>query len=162
MRGVGYCENIECNSYLKGVFLLDSWKKFYCPGCRRQGWVEVERHEDHFNNDADFPVYNLIRVHFDFNPTNRTYLEIALVSINELKYGAEYEIWSPLIKTEERALKVAEFVICSLNSGNKALDGKFSNEFVMNFETDNWNDQIKTLSQLLGERERRIAYALRK
>ena len=36
-RGVGYCENTECEDYAKGVFLLNHGDTFYCPRCRQLG-----------------------------------------------------------------------------------------------------------------------------
>ena len=39
-RGVGYCENTECEDYAKGVFLLNHGDTFYCPRCRQLGKVE--------------------------------------------------------------------------------------------------------------------------
>ena len=42
-RGVGYCENTECEDYAKGVFLLNHGDTFYCPRCRQLGKVEKER-----------------------------------------------------------------------------------------------------------------------
>jgi len=33
-RGVGYCENTDCEDYAKGVFLLNHGDTFYCPRCR--------------------------------------------------------------------------------------------------------------------------------
>ena len=34
-RGVGYCENTDCEDYAKGVFLLNHGDTFYCPRCRQ-------------------------------------------------------------------------------------------------------------------------------
>ena len=42
-RGVGYCENTDCEDYAKGVFLLNHGDTFYCPRCRQLGKVEKER-----------------------------------------------------------------------------------------------------------------------
>ena len=36
-RGVGYCENTDCEDYAKGVFLLNHGDTFYCPRCRQLG-----------------------------------------------------------------------------------------------------------------------------
>ena len=34
-RGVGYCENTDCEDYAKGVFLLNHGDTFYCPRCQK-------------------------------------------------------------------------------------------------------------------------------
>ena len=42
-RGVGYCENTECEDYAKGVFLLNHGDTFYCPRCRQLGSACTEQ-----------------------------------------------------------------------------------------------------------------------
>lgn len=117
-RAVGYCENIDCEDFGKGVFLLNHGNTFYCPRCRDLGFVETEVSVD---NDTHDGLYKTVRVEFNFNVCNKTYPEVAIVDIPELTEGGTYTIKSPLIRTEQRALKVAESVIGHVNSGKKNL-----------------------------------------
>jgi ribosomal protein S27AE len=117
-RAVGYCENIYCEDFGKGVFLLNHGDTFYCPRCRDLGFVETEVSVDDDTHDG---LYKTVRVEFNFNVCNKTYPEVAIVDIPELTEGGTYTIKSPLIRTEQRALKVAESVIGHVNSGKKNL-----------------------------------------
>ena len=155
-RAVGYCTNNQCENFLKGTFLLNHGDTFYCPHCRMLGFVERERWLD-----SDDQVYKTVRVHFNFNPGNKRYMEIAIVDVNELKYGGMYELYSPLIRTEQRALKIAETTLCLLNSGMKNSDGQLSNELIMDVDNGDWDAQILKLERLLEERERRVGEAIR-
>ena len=157
-RAIGYCERNACTAYLKGVFLLNHGDRFYCPQCREQGFIEKETHTDWSWRDGS-EVYKTVRVHFNFNPASRSYMEIAIVDIPELPTGSMAEIHSPLIKTEKRALKVAEAALCALNSGIK--DGGH-NEIVLDMDKPNYPAQLAKLEELLNERERRVSNALRR
>ncbi len=111
-RGVGYCKNTQCEDYAKGVFLLNHGDSFYCPRCRHQGEVEKER--GFYTGDSD--IFKEVRVEYNFDPTNTLYREIAIVR-DESLWGRHnvYTLQSPLIKTEKRALKVAEAILANLN-----------------------------------------------
>ncbi len=111
-RGVGYCENTDCEDYAKGVFLLNHGDTFYCPRCRQLGKVEKER--GFYTGNSD--VFKEVRVEYNFDPINGVYREIAIVR-DESLWGRNnvYTLQSPLIKTEKRALKVAEAILANLN-----------------------------------------------
>jgi ribosomal protein S27AE len=68
-RGVGYCENTDCEDYAKGVFLLNHGDTFYCPRCRQLGKVEKER--GFYTGNAD--VFKEVRVEYNFDPINTVY-----------------------------------------------------------------------------------------
>ena len=111
-RGVGYCENTDCEDYAKGVFLLNHGDTFYCPRCRQLGKVEKER--GFYTGNTD--IFKEVRVEYNFDPINSVYREIAIVR-DESLWGRNnvYTLQSPLIKTEKRALKVAEAILANLN-----------------------------------------------
>ncbi len=119
-RGVGYCENTECEDYAKGVFLLNHGDTFYCPRCRQLGKVEKER--GFYTGNSD--IFKEVRVEYNFDPINGVYREIAIVR-DESLWGRNnvYTLQSPLIKTEKRALKVAEAILANLNRYRGLLNG---------------------------------------
>jgi hypothetical protein len=119
-RGVGYCENSQCEDYVKGVFLLNHGDTFYCPRCRQLGKIENER--GFYTGYSD--IFKEVRVEYNFDPINNLYREIAIVR-DESLWGRNnvYTLQSPLIKTEKRALKVAEAILANLNRYRGLMDG---------------------------------------
>lgn len=111
-RAVGYCTNLQCEDLHKGVFLMNHSEIFYCPRCRLTGMVEPE--EGHYVGDSD--IFKEVRVEYNFDPVTRIYRETAIVR-DESLWGRNntYTLKSPLIKTENRALKVAEAILSNLN-----------------------------------------------
>lgn len=111
-RAVGYCEVTDCEDYAKGVFLLNHGDTFYCPRCRELGTVVPER--GHFVGNSN--VFKEVRVEFDYCAVNRKFKSIAVIR-DESLWGTRnvYTLNSPLIRTEKRALKVAEAILSNLN-----------------------------------------------
>jgi hypothetical protein len=135
-RGVGYCEDTECEDYGKGVFLLNHHGQFYCPTCREPGRVEHERGVRTGCSD----VFKEVRVEYNFDPARRTYREVAIVQDVSL-WGSSnvYTLQSPLIRTEKRALKVAEAILANLNRcPDQVTDDDIPNasEVVLSFDDD--------------------------
>ncbi len=118
-RAVGYCENTDCEDYAKGVFLLNHGPVFPCPRCRAQGLVMPENGS--YTTVSD--IFKEVRIEYNYDPIARRYREIAIVR-DESIMGTHnvYELESPLIKTEKRALKVAESLLANLNSPNGLFD----------------------------------------
>ncbi len=117
-RGVGYCMNTGsleskgCEEYAKGVFLLNHGSKFSCPRCRLVGLVAKETGNAEFCGSAPFKE---VRCEFNYDPTTEKFREIAIVRDEAIwGTGAKYTLMSPLIKTEKRALKVAEAILANL------------------------------------------------
>jgi hypothetical protein len=119
-RAVGYCENTDCEDFAKGVFLLNHGDNFYCPRCRAHGHTEKEVG----TYDGDGEIFKEVRCEYNFDPINRAYREIAIVR-DESLWGRcrVYTLKSPLIKTENRALKVSEAVLANLNRYRGLLEG---------------------------------------
>lgn len=117
-RGVGYCMNEGgilaegCEDFAKGVFLLNHGKTFYCPRCRHQGLVLEEA------GSVDRRIgepFKEVRVEYNYDPLTKTFREIAIVRDEAIpSVGSSYVLKSPLIKTEKRALKVAESILANL------------------------------------------------
>jgi hypothetical protein len=117
-RGVGYCTNVGssgregCEDYAKGSFLLNHGDTFYCPRCREAGEVVTERGVSQPRSGAPFKE---VRVEFNYDPINSRYREIGIVRDEAIwGTGSKYTLLSPLIKTEKRALKVAEAILANL------------------------------------------------
>jgi hypothetical protein len=151
-RGVGYCENTDCEDYAKGVFLLNHGDTFYCPRCRQLGKVEKER--GFYTGNTD--IFKEVRVEYNFDPINSVYREIAIVR-DESLWGRNnvYTLQSPLIKTEKRALKVAEAILANLNRYRGLLNGDDiprTTEIILSFD-DDFTDFSRKLHQLSKEWE---------
>ena len=110
-RGVGYCQNADCPDHLKGVFLINHGDTFYCPTCRRYGMVVQE--VGSAENQKE--IFKEARIEYNYDPSRQVYQEIAIVRDNSILGPANiYVLRSPLIKTEKRALKVAEAILSNL------------------------------------------------
>jgi len=151
-RGVGYCENTECEDYAKGVFLLNHGDTFYCPRCRQLGKVEKER--GFYTGNSE--IFKEVRVEYNFDPTHGIYREIAIVR-DESLWGRNnvYTLQSPLIKTEKRALKVAEAILANLNRYRGMLSGDDiprTTEIILSFD-EPYDEFSRKLHQLSREWE---------
>jgi ribosomal protein S27AE len=148
-RGVGYCENSDCEDYGKGVFLLNHGDTFYCPRCRQLGKVEKER--GFYTGNSD--VFKEVRVEYNFDPTHGIYREIGIVR-DESLWGRNnvYTLQSPLIRTEKRALKVAEAILANLNRYRGLLSGDDiprTTEIILSFDDtyEEFDRKLKDLSK---------------
>jgi ribosomal protein S27AE len=151
-RGVGYCENTECEDYAKGVFLLNHGDTFYCPRCRQLGKVEKER--GFYTGNSD--IFKEVRVEYNFDPIHGIYREIAIVR-DESLWGRNnvYTLQSPLIKTEKRALKVAEAILANLNRYRGLVSGDDiprTTEIILSFD-EPFDEFSRRLTQLSKEWE---------
>ncbi len=151
-RGVGYCENTECEDYAKGVFLLNHGDTFYCPRCRQLGKVEKER--GFYTGNSD--IFKEVRVEYNFDPIHGIYREIAIVR-DESLWGRNnvYTLQSPLIKTEKRALKVSEAILANLNRYRGLLSGDDiprTTEIILSFD-DDFDEFNRRLQQLAKDWE---------
>ena len=161
IRAVGYCDNGECKSVHKGVFLLDYGSTFFCPQCEQEGWIEEEKKIFHgLIGPKEDALYREVIFHFDFAPVFRGYNARAVVSIPDLREGVVLEVASPLVRTERRALKIAEYTLCAANSGRISSNG-ISTELLIDLCHPDWRKQIEHVEKVLDERDRRISYAIR-
>ncbi len=121
-RGVGYCHAQGCEEFARGVFLLNHEGEFHCPACRKLGCVERERG----SRQGTGRLFKEVRVEYGFDPCCGVYRDVAIVQDVSL-WGRKnvYTLQSPLIRTEKRALKVAESILANLN---RCPDAAFSGE----------------------------------
>jgi hypothetical protein len=137
---------------VKGVFLLNHGDTFYCPRCRQLGKIENER--GFYSGYSD--IFKEVRVEYNFDPVNNVYREIAIVR-DESLWGRNnvYTLQSPLIKTEKRALKVAEAILANLNRYRGLMDGDDiprTTEIILSFD-DEFAEFERKLKKLAEEWE---------
>jgi hypothetical protein len=118
-RGVGYCHNPRCEDYGKGVFLLNHGDAFSCPDCRHPGRIERESGRALGTGK----VFREVRVEYNYDPELDLYRDVAIVQDVSL-WGPtnSYTLRSPLVRTEKRALKVAEAILANLNRSPQGLE----------------------------------------
>ena len=101
-------------------------------------------------------IFKEVRVEYNFDPINGVYREIAIVR-DESLWGRNnvYTLQSPLIKTEKRALKVAEAILANLNRYRGLLNGDDiprTTEIILSFD-DEFDEFSRKLQQLSREWE---------
>lgn len=127
-RCVGYCRNVKCHDYAKGVFLFGPNTKYYCHVCRLVGHVEHERGEL-----TGAGVVNEVRVNYCYDDAYQLYREMLVARDDGLPRGATYTMWTPLIRTEKRAAKLAEIMFVALGEGD--VDAPL-HEHLLSFDDD--------------------------
>lgn len=165
-RAVGYCENSDCDQRYRGVFLLNNPGEFYCPSCRMEGFVEAE--EGSFSGNVE--LFNEVRVEFNFNPATRVYGSTAIVrdeSLGEVNEKGQphgvYVIRTPLVKTDIRALKVAESILSTLSVyGGLSEDKELprAHEVLLSFDKsrEDFSKDLERLGDQWEEASRAIGY----
>lgn len=155
-RAVGFCYNTECADYLKGVFLLNYGLTFYCPLCRGLGEIVQEERIDH---PADNGLYTKVEVEFDYDTLGRKYKSRAIVRIEGSAGQGSYVYRSPLVKTERRALKIGEQVLCALNAGLPK--DRLTQEKTLTFDCtrDDFKAQMEDLEEYVKAQDRRLQHA---
>jgi hypothetical protein len=143
-RAVGYCQSSDCEDFAKGVFLLNCGNSFTCPRCRNGGNVKPERGFYVGNGEQ----WKEVRVEFNYNPITDSFREIGVVRDESIQ-GVQtvYTLESPLIKTETRALKVAEAILANLNRYHGMVNGDGMVE--TREKVLSWDDDLETFSKKL-------------
>ena len=117
-RGVGICINAgpddgePCTEYGKSTFLLNHGPKFHCGSCRMAGKVINETNA--LKNDHQ--IVKEVRVEFQYDFERDKFTALAIVKDTDLE-GTNlnvFTLFSPLIRTEKRALAVAERMLANL------------------------------------------------
>ena len=147
-RAVGYCTKTGCEAKGEGVFLLNHGSIFICPRCRRDGRIVPEMGQaiDHG------PIFKEVRVEYDYNPDDRKFHGLAIVKDNSVDPPASiYILKSPLIRTQKRALRVAEGMLATLMrpAALKSGDIPSASEYVLSLDCD-----METLKERLDELSR--------
>lgn len=104
----------------------------------------------------DLPVYHEVRVEYDYAPGENLYRGLAMVRDVSLAGRAcnVYLVQSPLVKTRQRALKVAETILGSLatRSPHQATGTGFTlqdlqqHDFVLEIDRDDFSQQLGVLA----------------
>jgi hypothetical protein len=153
-KAVGYCTDTDCEDAFKGIFLLNHGNCYYCARCRKLGMLQEETSKVLGFGER----FTECRVEFLFDPLEKKYRSIAIVKEEGKKaiQGKIYTIYSPLIKTEKRALKIAEGLLARLQERREVKDGDIitTTENILlwdepmevykqklNYLGEKWNDQ---------------------
>ena len=144
-RSVGYCDNEECEQYLGCVFLLNHGLTYDCPACKQIGSVIPETSK--VTGEGKFAE---VRMDYEYDPKVCRYRSLAIVRNNTIMPPFKtYNISSPLVKTEKRALKVSESILARLQYDTGIKDGEIvaSSESVLYIDgsADEFKKQIQEL-----------------
>lgn len=119
-RAVGFCVYKDCSDLWKDHFLLNHGPKFYCPRCRVVGLIVPEKSWVTGKGEK----FHEARVEFTYDPQQLRYRDVAIVKDEGLKgKGRVYHLQSPLVRTDKRALKVAECILANLHRQPEIQDG---------------------------------------
>lgn len=122
-RAVGICRNLACEEYNKCVFLLNHENEFICSRCKHFGRSKLETGSTLNRTSLDF--YQ-VRVEYAYDPNSDSFRSIAIVTDESMSKdgGNVYTLKSALIRTENRALQVAESLLGNLmNATDCVFDG---------------------------------------
>ena len=112
--------------------------------------VKETGHVEKGENDAPFKE---VRCEFNYDPTTKSFREIAVVRDEAIwGTGSKYTLCSPLIKTEKRALKVAEAILANLQRYADLSNGDDipkSTEVVLSLDDD--IEDFSRKMKMLGE-----------
>lgn len=150
-RSVGYCTQEKCEAKSEGVFLLNHGSQFVCPRCRRTGRIIPETGRIIDNG----PIFREVRVEFDYKDQDEKFHGLAIVKDTEVAEPASvYVLKSPLIRTEKRALKVAEGILSTLMRPLALAQGDIpsAKEYVISLDSD-----MQTLKCDLDELSRELS-----
>lgn len=114
--------NPECTEFQKDVFLMAHNGSFKCGRCHRIGRKVMEYGE----TDNDFSLdFWQVRLEFCYDVTFDTYRSVAVVTDEDMsKEGNIYTLYTPLVKTEKRALLMAEAMLGTLMKADDSLFAK--------------------------------------
>jgi hypothetical protein len=114
-RGVGYCDNVECTEYCKGMFLWHHEGPFICRLCHREGFVapEAGRAERELGK-----FFGEVRVQFAYIAALRDYTQVAIIRDDNLGPDCGiYYMQAPTCVTDKRAFDIGERLLSVLNDG---------------------------------------------
>jgi hypothetical protein len=156
-RAVGYCENVHCKEYLKGIFLLNHGNDYNCHFCMESGFIEREE----VTQEGDFKLFRTVKLNFDYDASSKRYRQLALVTdeCTPCHYST-LVIKSPLVKTERRALKLAEMYLGRLAITEETIDNLHQvyetqfdlswNREKFSYELNKWEKELTNSNFLRG------------
>ena len=151
-RGVGYCMQIDCAEFAKGVLVLNA-DHYRCFRCLVAGRLKPEKR---IIQDKGYKFYRTVIVHFNYDPIENKYLEQAIVELEDVIGGNIYEIEAVTCKIDTRALKIGESALSAVNSGSE----DFNNDQILRLSDSDEEFAIglKKLATAVEERQRRIKW----
>ncbi len=119
LRGVSYCSTEECREWKAPRFHLsavfDPDKPYYCHCCR----TPCEMVVDSFDYTGGHP-FRQVRVEFDYDSLEHRYRAVAIVTNHACEGIGVHTFRTAMIKTEKRALEIAECRLSNLSFGADA------------------------------------------
>jgi hypothetical protein len=134
-HGIGYCENASCEGSDR-VILPNEAEIFLCPTCGYSGKVEMER--GFFTGKTG--IIGEVRVEYGFDPRKGRYRATVIVRDESLPSGLDvYTRCSPLTRSEEEALGLAEALLLQMNhyrDPSDRMEISRAASFVLSFDDD--------------------------
>lgn len=134
---------------MKGVFVMNQ-DEFHCPRCRNRGIIEKERYQ----YENNFPVIKEVRVEYNYDAFCQEYREIAIARDDELGVQCNIlTVFSPLCKTEKRALKLATLYFAYVSLHGVGVKNLNSREQVLDLDAplDEFKKQLISIGQKWDE-----------
>lgn len=111
------------------------------------------------DDPVDSGLYTSVQVLFDYSPVERDYKARAIVEMNGVVRAGSYKLSSPLVKTENRALKIAEQLLCALNAGLPKDHLMQEKTLTFDCSLDNFKTQMEELEEYVKAQDRRLQHA---
>jgi hypothetical protein len=107
--------------------------------------------------DKGYAFYKTVILHFNYSAEHDRYLEQAIVELEGIAGGNTLHIEDTLIKTEKRALRVAEARLTTINVGDGTTDLRYGWYLVrLDGTAKEWSRDIKALESRGIEIQRRL------
>ncbi len=116
-RGAAHCRTTGCWEQARLIALVPFTPDYTCPRCGRAASIEAE-----FGTGVGTsPHYNEVRVYFGFDPSTRTYTEVALSQDDTLVgQHSGYAFFTPLVRERSEAERLAATLLRKLNGERPA------------------------------------------
>jgi len=111
-RGAAHCRNADCFSRNQIVPLVPFTLEHVCATCKLPCAVDAE----YGAGLGSSRIYNEVRVYFAFDPTTRTYADVASAHDDTIVgQHSAYAFFSPLVRERAEAERVAASLLAKLN-----------------------------------------------
>ena len=111
-RGAAHCRNVDCFSRDQLVPLVPFVLEHMCSTCKLPCAIDAE-----FGTGVgSSKTYNEVRVYFAFDPSTRTYADVAQACDDSIVgQHSAYAFFSPLVRDRAEAERVAASLLVKLN-----------------------------------------------
>jgi hypothetical protein len=149
-RALGRCPNSSCQGYNKILFIpctRDNYGKI-CSVCGRERDI-VKEHSR--KTDTHNGVYRKVIVYSAYDFKEKIYRCQAIVEDEALE-GGTLEVWTPMVPTERKALKMAESLFAAIN-----LTGTLTTQpIVLDFEAEDFGTELLALAAYWSSLEEKL------